>query len=78
MNNITEFTFFAEGGKVPKITINGKKLGVINCTYAYFTADAKRPSRITVAVEGIVNGEQKARSFRFDFVNGDAWEVGVK
>jgi hypothetical protein len=62
----TSFTFVANNGEVPLISIDGKKFHVIFCSYMYSTATDTLPGRLSAIVSGYMDGELKQRSFNLD------------
>lgn len=66
---------FELGSEVPKIEINGNKLGVVEVEYYWTTATERRGCISNANVSGYLNGENKLRIFQIDFTSNEVSEV---
>lgn len=66
---------FEIGGGVPKIEVNGNKLGVVEVEYYWTTATERRECISNANVSGYINGEDKLRMFQIDFTANEVNEV---
>jgi hypothetical protein len=61
------FTFEVKNGEVPQITIDGKKLYVVTCCYAWDTFTNENISTPTVIVSGYFDGDESVRVYKLQF-----------
>ena len=66
---------FEIGGGVPKITINGDKVAIVEVEYYWTTATGLRGCIANANVSGYINGENKLRLFQIDFTANKVNEV---
>lgn len=67
--------FFTIDNGMPKITINGDKVAVVEVEYYWTTATEHRGCIANANVSGYINGENKLRVFQINFATNEVNEV---
>lgn len=70
--NNSFFTFAIENG-MPKITIDGNKLAVVECEYYWSTSTESSQGESYANVTGYIDGELEVQVFQLDFKTNKVW-----
>lgn len=73
--NDSSFIFLVDGSGIPKVNINGDKVAIVKVEYYWTTATERRGCISNANVSGYINGENKLRMFRINFVTNEVNEV---
>ena len=71
---MNKLSFTIDNG-MPKITINGDKVAIVEVEYYWTTATERRGCIANANVSGYINGENKLRVFQINFTANEVNEV---